>query len=300
MDINWLQDFVCLARTLSFTRAADERFVTQSAFSRRIKALETWLGTPLVNRGSYPTRLSAAGEEFLPVARRIVSEILQVRDELRGRERDGAGQYGFASPHTISITRLAPLLSRLSAHAPEVRTRVMSDNLHACCEFLSTGACEFLICYRHPRIPLNLDESRYTRIDLGTERLLPVCVPNASGSAPAWSLPGDGGEPMPLLGYTRGSFLGAVVEHVLESHRMTLRRRHTDAFAEALKSLALEGAGIAWLPERAIASALATARLVPAGGSDWEAEMTLSMFTEPARLDAGGLKVWSFFAAMAG
>ncbi len=52
MDLNWLRDFECLGRTLNFTRAAEERNITQSAFSRRIKALESWVGLPLVDRAT--------------------------------------------------------------------------------------------------------------------------------------------------------------------------------------------------------------------------------------------------------
>ena len=48
MEIKWLEDFVSLANTRSFSRSAVERRVTQSAFSRRIQQLEQWLGVPLV------------------------------------------------------------------------------------------------------------------------------------------------------------------------------------------------------------------------------------------------------------
>ncbi|MBL9048416.1 MAG: LysR family transcriptional regulator, partial [Tabrizicola sp.] len=44
MDLNWLEDFLALAESRSFSRAAEVRGVTQSAFSRRIRALEDWLG----------------------------------------------------------------------------------------------------------------------------------------------------------------------------------------------------------------------------------------------------------------
>ena len=46
METKWLEDFLSLARTMNFSRSADERFVTQPAFSRRIKALEVWAGAP--------------------------------------------------------------------------------------------------------------------------------------------------------------------------------------------------------------------------------------------------------------
>lgn len=53
MDIKWLEDFITLSRLQSFSRAAEERHVTQSAFSRRIQALETWVGVPLLDRSRF-------------------------------------------------------------------------------------------------------------------------------------------------------------------------------------------------------------------------------------------------------
>ena len=58
METKWLEDFVSLAETRSFSRSAQLRHVTQPAFSRRIQALEAWAGTDLVDRSSYPTRLT--------------------------------------------------------------------------------------------------------------------------------------------------------------------------------------------------------------------------------------------------
>ncbi len=60
METKWLEDFLSLARTMNFSRSADERFVTQPAFSRRIKALEVWAGTPLIDRDAYPIELTTA------------------------------------------------------------------------------------------------------------------------------------------------------------------------------------------------------------------------------------------------
>lgn len=57
MDLKHLEDFVSLCDTRSFSRSAAARNVTQSAFSRRIQALETWLGAALIDRSTYPTSL---------------------------------------------------------------------------------------------------------------------------------------------------------------------------------------------------------------------------------------------------
>lgn len=61
MELNWLEDLLSLSRTRSFSRTATERFCAQSAMSRRIKALELWVGVPLVDRSAYPALLTPAG-----------------------------------------------------------------------------------------------------------------------------------------------------------------------------------------------------------------------------------------------
>ena len=53
MDIMWLEDFIKLADEGNFSRAAEARNLTQPAFSRRIRALEDWVGATLVDRDTH-------------------------------------------------------------------------------------------------------------------------------------------------------------------------------------------------------------------------------------------------------
>ncbi|WFN95937.1 LysR family transcriptional regulator [Edwardsiella ictaluri] len=69
MDVKWLEDFISLQRLGNFSAAARARNVTQPAFSRRIRALEMWLGVPLFDRSSNPILLTPYGERFLPLRR---------------------------------------------------------------------------------------------------------------------------------------------------------------------------------------------------------------------------------------
>ena len=289
---------MCLARTLNFTRAAEERHVTQSAFSRRIQALEIWAGTPLIDRSTYPVKLSEAGEEFLPVAKEVVLTMLRNRDHLRARDRDGLTFNSFAAPHTVSVTHLAPYLMALEETDPALRTRVVSDDLHACCQLLSEGDCEFLLCYRHRQVPLTLDEQEYERLDLGEERLIPVVTPNDAGT-PKWQLPGRRSSAIPYLAYAKGAFLREVVDHTLAGKDAWLELRHLDAFGEALKSRALRGAGVAWLTESSAGDALASGELVPAGDDQWSARLSLSLFAAPGRLNDSGTRIWAYFQKVA-
>jgi len=82
----WLEDFIELARTRSFSRAAENRFVTHPAFGRRIKALEQWVGAELVVR-THPVSLTAAGQLFLDAATHSTDVLYAARAQLQ----DGSG-----------------------------------------------------------------------------------------------------------------------------------------------------------------------------------------------------------------
>lgn len=83
MDINWIEDFLCLADTRSFSRSASQRHSSQPAFSRRIQSLESWLGAELVDRSSSPPCLTAAGKAFRGIAADIVQQAHHARSMLR-------------------------------------------------------------------------------------------------------------------------------------------------------------------------------------------------------------------------
>lgn len=102
MEIKWLEDFVTLADTSSFSRAAELRNVTQPAFSRRIKQLESWLGATLISRATMPAELTPAGRNFLPVAREAIRTFYAAREVLRLPHEPGLIR--FAALHTLTVT----------------------------------------------------------------------------------------------------------------------------------------------------------------------------------------------------
>lgn len=104
MDTKWLEDFVSLAETHSFSRSATLRHVTQPAFSRRIQALEGWAGTDLVDRSSYPTRLTPAGRTLYGQAIEMLQSLQSTRAMLRGHSAAGKDVIEFAVPHTLAFT----------------------------------------------------------------------------------------------------------------------------------------------------------------------------------------------------
>lgn len=294
MDINWLRDFICLARALNFTRAADERNITQSAFSRRIKSLESWIGVPLVDRANFPIRLSQAGEQFLPVAKEAVARLSEARQSIRDQDQGNKKFVRFAVLHTISVNYLAPKIAELEQKISNLRTRVISDSLSTCCQLLDEGACEFLLCYRHAEVNPVLDETNFARKDILVDRLVPVAQKEAATSE-GWSLPGQRTNRLPYLAYESSSFLGEVVEHTIGKRPVHLDMRYMDGLVEALKRRMLAGGGIAWMPYTAVKSELENGNLVAVGCAEWEASLILSLYCAPDKIDSAANEVWHQF-----
>jgi len=291
LDLNWLFDFECLARTLSFTRASTERNITQSAFSRRIKALESWVGIPLINRDTYPVQLTAAGEQFLPVALGVMSQLTETRQSIRDADRGDSRFIRISALHTISVNYLATRIENMQLEIPDLRTRVTSDSLSTCCDLLAEGAVDIMLCYFHHTVSSMIDDAAFARKDLVTDRLIPVAAAGPARDR-GWNIANQAGAPIPYLAYERSSFLGLVVENLLGKRSLNANVIYVDSLVETIKRRLLQGGGFAWLPETSIAAELANGSVVPVGDADWTAMLTISALSNPAMMSQGARDMW--------
>lgn len=268
METKWLEDFVSLAETRSFSRSAQLRHVTQPAFSRRIQALEAWAGTDLVDRSSYPTRLTPAGETLYAQSLEMLQALHNTRAMLRGHAAAGQDVIEFAVPHTLAFTFFPAWVSSLREKFGPIKSRLIALNVHDAAMRLVEGSCDVLIAYHHASQPLQLDADRYEMVTLGTETLAPYCKPDEQGE-PLFRLPGRASHPLPYLGYAPGAYLGQVTDLLLKQSgtAIHLDRVYETDMAEGLKVMALEGHGIAFLPHSAVKKELRAGKLVsPASG----------------------------------
>ena len=265
METKWLEDFVSLAETRSFSRSAQLRHVTQPAFSRRIQALEAWAGTDLVDRSSYPTRLPPAGETLYAQSLEMLQALQTTRAMLRGHTSAGKDVVEFAVPHTLAFTFFPTWVSSLREKFGPLKSRLIALNVHDAVMRLVEGSCDLLIAYYHPSQPFQIDPDRYEMVSLGEEVLSPYVKPDAEGR-PQYLLPGRPGQPLPYLGYAPDAYLGRMVEVMLKQSgtAIHLDRVYETDMAEGLKAMALEGHGIAFLPLSAVKKDLRARRLVSA------------------------------------
>jgi DNA-binding transcriptional LysR family regulator len=300
METKWLEDFVSLAETRSFSRSAQLRHVTQPAFSRRIQALEAWAGLDLVDRSSYPTRLTPAGETFHAQALEILGSLQATRNMMRGHQVAGQDMIEFAVPHSLAFTFFPHWVMDLRNRFGAVKSRLIALNVHDAVMLLTEGSCDLLIAYHHPSQPLQLSPDRYEMLSLGHETIAPYAKANDSG-APMFQIPAAPGSRVPFLSYGSGAYLGRLVDLIVKLSPVPLNMEpiyETD-MAEGLKAMALEGHGLAFLPGSSVKKELKSKRLVRASAPGaCELSMEVRIYRErpevSRHIKPGAQALWEF------
>jgi DNA-binding transcriptional LysR family regulator len=277
MNLTWLEDFLALAATGNFSRAAEERHMTQPAFSRRVRALEEWLGVELFDRSSQPARLTAAGEWLRPQAEELLARVARLPAEGRSVAEANANTLRLAATHALSFTFVPHWLQALEAHTQRGPVRLVSDVLERCEALLAQHQVQFVIAHA-PAAQGQQDAA--PSIAIGADLLLPVQAPGAPERA--------------LLGFSDESGLGRIVRQTLgpELASAGFQPVFTAHLASVLKTMALDGRGLAWLPRSLVGEELQAGRLQIAGPPHWRIPVEIRLYRDPQALGAHAENFW--------
>jgi DNA-binding transcriptional LysR family regulator len=124
LSLDLLRGFHSAARHLSFTRAAQELHVTQSAVSREVRTLEEQIGQPLFRRAHRTLQLTLAGEELY----RATGEALALIDAAAGRAAGSGKAIAVTTTTALASLWLAPRMPRFSRLHPDVDVRIVATN----------------------------------------------------------------------------------------------------------------------------------------------------------------------------
>jgi DNA-binding transcriptional LysR family regulator len=279
IELVWLEDFLALSGSGSFSRAAELRSIAQPAFSRHIRSLEEWVGATLFDRSTHPAALTEAGRQFRPAAEDILRRLAAARETAREAHDAAAATLRFAATHVLSLTFFPDWLRGLESRLQLGRIQLVSDSLQACEEIMLQGRAQFLLCHGHAAVANRLEPAGFRFARIHTDTLLPVTAPDKAGR-PRFALSRRSGGPLPVLDYSSESGLGRILHALLGAALGEARSEavFTAHLAVVLKSMALEGRGIAWLPESLIHGELGDRRLLAAGGRDWQIPVEIRLF----------------------
>ncbi|MDQ1231632.1 LysR family transcriptional regulator [Sphingomonas sp. SORGH_AS_0879] len=138
-----LRALVAIADGKSFLRAAEQLNLSQPALSRRIQKLETTVGTPLLERTTRSVRLTPAGQEIVPLIRRLLDEMDGSLLGMMALGERQAGRLTVASIPSATVRFLPDVLERFAQEYRNVRVRVLDLSATECAEAVRTGEAEF-------------------------------------------------------------------------------------------------------------------------------------------------------------
>ena len=275
IETKWLEDFSALAGSRSFSKAAEQRFVTQPAFSRRIKALEEALGLVLINRSRTPVELTEAGQLFLATARGTVEQLNEVVRHLHHLEGQQGEVLQFAAAHSLALGFFPAWIARLRREGLNISSRLVASNVGDAVHALREGTCDLILAYYDPEAAQRMDPELFPSLPLGTTQMVPVCAVDEVGE-PLYSLEGSGS--VPLLAYSAGAMLGRSVNNLVRERRLRSTLVYETAMADSLKNMALQGLGVAWVPRLSMQAELDRGELVVCGGSEWYLPLEIRLY----------------------
>lgn len=287
MNIDWLEDFLALIEAGGFARAAERRAVTQPTFSRRIRALEDWVGVTLIDRDTHTMRLTPAGESFKLVAEQAIRRLQLGRDEARAIGKASHETLRFAATHALSLTFFPSWLRQLEKDEPaSVTVELTADHMAACERLMVEGRAQFLLCHHHPAAQTRFGRD-FRSVLLGKDVLLPVISPQLA----AEMMP----EAAPQLAFSAESGMGRILA---AAGAMTGRAppsipAFSSHLASVLTAMARNGRGVAWTALSLVSEDMAMGTLMRAATPEQDIPIEIRLWRPAARQSPAAEALWA-------
>lgn len=299
MELKWLEDFLALRSTRNFHTAAQQRNVSQPAFSRRIQSLENWVQEPLFDRNARPAKLTKAGEQFVPLAQELVRLSYQVREQISQKSKGEEAKIRFATLNTLAQSFMPTWLKRLQPiiSADQFYVNTGFGDLVGYLDALDKNDVDFFVCYEAPETFFVGKDRIVSSLKLAEEALVPVVKPDADGS-PTWWLPDASNQTIPYLCTRTEISIWPVREHIKKNYaNLEFKTVYESNIATALKSMVLEGFGVAWIPYAMISEELASGELVRAAEQETDIIVDIKIYRNPKHYEPRLDKFWQAVAS---
>lgn len=274
MNLEWLTDYLTLVETGSFSRAAEKRALTHSAFGRRIKMLEEWAGVELIER-TQPIGLTPAGKIFLKAAEDITTTMANVRLQLQGKH--GAQSLRVSTGHILAshfFPKWYRALRDKTAFIP--MTVLTASATYSIRRFIDKDA-DLLIAYKTPITDMLLASADYAHTIVGHETILPVTANRKKIRLDSLL---SQRQPIAWLDYDLSlSLKSPLIAHL--KARQILAHLHPVFAADSystLKRMVLEDIGIAWLPSSVMQTELKNQKLFIIQGEKLQFSVNIALF----------------------
>ncbi len=244
MRLEWIEDLLAVHDTGSLRAAADIRFLTASAFTRRIKAVEDSLGGELFDRSNKPLTLRPHVLEAIPDLRDAAASLRNLQNQLGGA-KDPQKRTRLICQHTLTVS-WAPKVARVLSEKGR-SMRIRSGSRDECLLGVLKSDSDVALVYEEPGADISETEDLFDRILFGNEEFIPVAATDGTDNLAAMIE----ARKIPLVTYPRSLFLGEVLERVLTKKPLkdlTISTVAEAGLGPAVLEFVREGIGVGWLP----------------------------------------------------
>lgn len=246
MELAWLESFVALCEHQSFTRAAEAQHLSQPAFSRRIRSLERWAGTPLFDRSTYPVTLTTAGVDLRVEAVFILDALNDARARIRGVAGDADRPLRIATSHTLAVHFFPSWWASIVSSAGAMRVQVLPMDTLDAYDSLANGGSDVLLAHVDPDQPPLTGEGMLESTTLASDEFAPYSA--VENGRAKFALPMAAGETVPMVSHGPAVFLGRLTDRVLGATRDRYVTIALTDLTAAIARMVEAGFGVGWLP----------------------------------------------------
>lgn len=247
-----------VATQLSFSKAAEELFISQPAVSKQIKQLENDVGIALIKRRRNGIQLTDSGKQLFEKLKeaKLIERSIEEIFASRKQEMEMDGEISIGASTTISLYVMPKILASFYKRFPKARIRLLNRNSENILELLGNDEIDIACVESHHR-----DHSFHYE-DFMKDQIIPVCAQH-SPYGQSRITPGQLAA-IPLALRERGSGTQDVVSKVLESCGLKLKDLTIVARlggTEALKNFLIQSEVIGFLSQLSVKKELESGEL---------------------------------------
>ncbi len=256
LDTRQLRSFVMIAQMSSFTAAARKLYLTQSALSHQIKALEEQLGAELFERSGKQVRLTVAGQALLPIANDVLAKLGEAMAVVGETKGEGRGRLRLGAAATVCEYLLPPVLREFRKRFPQHQLSVEPADTTPLVEHLLADQLDFAI------VILPIRNSSLQTLELFEDELVAVVSPKHPW-AKKKSVPLEEVPTQSFILYSRRSVTFQLLETFLRGKGIAMPNYVETGEADVIKAMVKMELGVGvvapWICERELRQKLLVA-----------------------------------------
>jgi DNA-binding transcriptional LysR family regulator len=241
MHLEALQLYCDIIRLRSFSRAADERNISQSAASQTISQMEFDLRVRLIDRSKRPFSVTAEGQKFYETCREMLSMYEETRAEISGSKQELSGTVRVAAIYSIGLQGMSGPMQQFLSRYPRVRVRLECLHPHQVVEAVLNDEADLgLLSYPPAKRALAVEH-------LHDEPIIFVCHPGHRLAKKKLVSPTDLNDE-PFIAFEASLAIRKAIDRALRKHDV-----HADVImefdnVETIKQAIINGTGVGLLP----------------------------------------------------